>query len=231
MPIVKSEKPNRADRAALTRRRIVDRAAELFVTEGYAATTMEHIARESGVAVQTLYYTFRTKGQLLCEVVEVTAAGAEGPTPVAQRAWTRQMMTATSGQRILALGVEHGTDIYVRAAPLWPALNAAAAVDPQVEHYWRGVAANRRTGQARMVDRLAQLCALRNGMETERATDLMVVLFGHDVFHGLVGEAGWSVVEYKAWLYTTLVQQLLRRHRLTPSAFSDLSYADRLTKS
>ena len=231
MAIVKGEKPTRTDRAALTRQRILDCAAELFVTEGYAATTMEHIARESGVAVQTLYYTFRTKGQLLCKVVEVTAAGVEDPAPVEQRTWTQQMMTATSGQRVLALGVEHGADIYVRAAPLWPAINAAAAADPQVEHYWRGVAANRRIGQARMVDQLAKLDALRTGLEPDKATDLVVVLFGHDVFRGLVGEAGWSVVEYKAWLFASLVQQLLQRQRLAQRAFSDLSYADLLTKS
>lgn len=231
MAIVKGEKPTRTDRAALTRQRILDCAAKLFVTEGYAATTMEHIARESGVAVQTLYYTFRTKGQLLCEAVEVTAARAEDPAPVAQRTWNQQMMTATSGQRVLALGVEHGADIYVRAAPLWPAVNAAAAADPQVEHYWRGVAANRRIGQARMVDQLAKLDALRTGLEPDKATDLVVVLFGHDVFRGLVGEAGWSVVEYKAWLFTSLVQQLLGRQRLAQRAFSDLSFADLLTKS
>jgi TetR/AcrR family transcriptional regulator of autoinduction and epiphytic fitness len=231
VPTVKGEKSTRADRAAATRRRILDCATELFVTDGYAATTMEHIARESGVAVQTLYYSFRTKGQLLCEAVEVAAAGGEAPAPVAQRAWTGQMLAATSGQRVLALGVEHGTDIYVRAAPLWPAINAAAAADPQVEHYWRDVAANRRIGQERMVDRLAQLDALRTGLEPARATDLLVVIFGHDVFRGLVGEAGWSVVEFKAWLFTSLVQQLLQRQRLTPAAFSNLSYADLMTES
>ena len=124
---------------------------------------MERIADEAGVAVQTLYYTFRTKGQLLREVIEVTAAGEEDAAPVAQRAWMQEMLTATSGQRVLALGVEHGTDIFERAAPLWPAVAAAAAADADVERYWRGVAANRRAGQSRMVARLTELGALRRG--------------------------------------------------------------------
>ncbi|MDQ1643731.1 MAG: hypothetical protein QOJ90_3082, partial [Actinomycetota bacterium] len=51
---------------------MLDSAHELFVSEGYATTTMERIAAEAGVAIQTLYYTFRTKGQLLREVIEVT---------------------------------------------------------------------------------------------------------------------------------------------------------------
>jgi TetR/AcrR family transcriptional regulator of autoinduction and epiphytic fitness len=231
MPPVKSGKTTtRADRARQTRHRMLDRARELFVTQGYAATTMERIADEAGVAVQTLYYTFRTKGQLLREVIEVTAAGERDAAPVAQRAWTQEMLTAPSAQRVLALGVEHGTDIFERAAPLWPAVAAAAAADPDVEGYWRGVSDNRRAGQARMVARLTELGALRHGLDPDHATDLVVVLFGHDVFHGLVSEAGWNVAAYKAWLFTTLVQQLLQQQRLAPTAFSNLSYGRLLTK-
>ena len=203
-------KPTRADRARRTRRRILDSAHELFVAEGYAATTMERIASSAGVAVQTVYYTFRTKGQLLSELVEVTAAGPDVGVPVAQRAWLREAMAATSAERMLALVVEHGTGIYERAAPLWPAVNAAAAADPEVERYWQGVTANRRAGQGQLVARLAELGALREGLDLERATDLVVVLVGHDVFRALVVEAAWPVPAYRAWLLTTLGQQLLR---------------------
>jgi AcrR family transcriptional regulator len=184
---------------------------------------MERIAKDAGVAVQTLYYTFRTKGQLLCEVVEVTAAGEHDVLPVEQRTWVQEMLGATSGQRVLALAVEHGADIFERAAPLWPAL-AAATADPYVDRYWRGVTTNRRAAQGRMVARLSDLNALRDGLDPDRATDVVVTLFGHEVFRSLVGEAGWSVPAYKAWLFTTLVQQLLQRPRFRPTAVSDLSF-------
>lgn len=227
---VKRGQPTRTDRARQTRRRMLDSARELFVTQGYAETTMERIAEEAGVAVQTLYYTFQTKGQLLCEVVEVTAAGEPDPVPAARRPWMQEMLTETSGQRILALGVEHGTDIFERAAPLWPVVMAATA-DPRVEQYWRGVTANRRAGQGRMVARLDQLGALRGGLDPDRATDLVAVLFGHDVFRSLVVEANWSVPDYKAWIFSALVQQLLQRPRLTPTAIADLSYGPLLIKT
>ena len=202
---------------------MLDSARVLFIGDGYAATTMDRIAEHAGVAVQTLYYTFRTKGHLLCEVVEVTAAGDEDAPPVAQRAWVQDMLAAPSRQRVLALAVEHGADIFVRAAPLWPAV-AEAGGDPQVAHYWRGVSTDRRAGQARMVAKLGELDALRAGLDEQRATDIVVVLFGHDVYRSLVGEAGWSVPAYKGWLLTALAQQLLQRPKLTPSAYSDLSY-------
>ena len=49
-------------RAAFTRLHIVKGAHDLFVDRGYAATPMDEIAARAGVAVQTVYYTFRTKG-------------------------------------------------------------------------------------------------------------------------------------------------------------------------
>jgi len=205
-------------------------ARELFVDVGYAATTMGQIAREADVAVQTLYYTFRTKGQLLREVVETTAAGEENPLPVPQRPWMREMLSSDSAQRVLALAIEHGTDIIERVAPLWPALHAAAASDPEVGLYWEGITVGRRAGVRQIVARLTELGALRDGLDADRAADLASVLLGHDVYRGLVREAGWTAVAYKGWLFTTLVRQLLQRTRLSSSAYSDLAFADAVTK-
>ena len=201
---------------------MLDSARVLFIRDGYAATTMDRIADHAGVAVQTLYYTFRTKGQLLCEVVEVTAAGDEDAPPVAQRAWVQDMLAATSGQRVLALAVEHGADIFVRAAPLWPAV-AAAGGDPHVAHYWRGVTADRRAGQARMVAKLGELGALRKGLDEHRATDIVVVLFGHDVLpqpgrRRRLERAG--VQDLAAHPGPTALQ----RPKLPRIAYADLSY-------
>ncbi len=225
MPPVKGQNPSRADRARQTRLRMLESARVLFINERYAATTMEQIAATAGVAVQTLYYTFGTKGRLLCEVVEFAGAADDEPLPVGQRPWMRESLSSPSAQRALALVVEHATDIYVGAAPLWPAVNAAVAADPDVERYWRTLAATRRAGQRRLVDRLSESGELRDGLELERATDLIFVLFGHDVFRELA-EADWTVLTYKAWLFRTLVQQLLAAERLEPTAFRDMTYAD-----
>jgi TetR/AcrR family transcriptional regulator, regulator of autoinduction and epiphytic fitness len=230
MAAVKSSPPTRAERARQTRTRMLDRANELFISQGYAATTMEQIALAAGVAAQTLYYTFGTKGQLLCEVMEAAAAGVPDPPPAADRPWVREMLEATSPTRMLALAVEHGTNLYERVAPLWPAINAAAASDPRVESYWTTVAENRRGGVAMMVQRINDLGALKRGLDSDRATDLVMVLFGHDVFRGLVLDAGWGVADYKAWLFTTLTHQLLRQPRVGTSAYADLSYAALLAR-
>ena len=223
-PSVKRPVVSRAERALATRRRMLATAHDLFLQQGYAATTVEQIAADAGVAVQTVYYTFRTKGLLLRELVEVTAAGQELAAPVMERAWAREMLSATSAQRILALAVEHGTAIYQRVAALWPAVHAAAAADPDVATYWNSVRVGRREGQRQMVIRIVELDALRPGLDPERATDLVVALHSHDLYRTLVIEAGWSLPTFRAWLFTTLVHQLLGPVELDADATEDLSY-------
>jgi TetR/AcrR family transcriptional regulator, regulator of autoinduction and epiphytic fitness len=203
---------------------MLDAARDLFVGEGYPATTMERIAARAGVAVQTLYYTFRTKAQLLCEVMEATAAGEPDPAPVAQRSWMTEAMATRSAHRAIALSLEHGTDIFERAAPLWPALWAASALDPYVAEYWQRVATKRREDMGRLATRLADIGALREDIDRQIATDLMFVLISHDTFRGLVRQAEWSLPAYKAWLFTTLTRQLIRPGRVPRSATSDLSF-------
>lgn len=66
-------------------------------------------------------------------------------------------------------------------------------------------------------------------LHVERATDLVVVLAGHDVSRGLVQEARWTVPTYKAWLFTTLVQELLDAHSVEPEAAAGLFYAEGLS--
>lgn len=215
---------SRAERARQTRRRMIDTAQKLFVSQGYPATTMDQIAAGAGVAVQTVYYSFKTKGNLLSEVVEVTAAGEDEVVPTMQRAWAQDMLAATSAQRILALGTEHGTGIYERVAQLWPAVSAAAAADAAVADYWRSVTTGRRAGQGAMVRRIAQLGALRPELDPHRATDLVYLFAGHDPYRALVMDAGWPVSVFKAWLFCTLVQQLLPSQDWDPDATSGLSF-------
>ncbi len=208
---------------------MLESAKELFVAQGFGATTMGQIAAAAGVAVQTMYYTFKTKGQLLIEVIEVSAAGGDEPVAPPLRAWVREMLAASSAPRVLALGVENGTGIYERVAGLWPAVDAAAAVDSAVHDYWRGVIANRRGGQRGMVARVAELGALRRTLDVERATDLAAVLTGPDVYRDLVQEARWPVPVYKAWLFTTLIQQLLEDGSIDTEVADDLSFAGLLS--
>jgi TetR/AcrR family transcriptional regulator of autoinduction and epiphytic fitness len=210
MEDVKTAAPQtRRARARATQNRIIDHAYRLFCDSGYPGTTMEAIAAEAGVATQTVYYFFRTKALLLQQVVEVAAAGEAHPLPVMERPWMRQILTENNARRALALIVEHGVDIYIRVAPLRPALEVAAASDPDVNAYWRAVAERRKSGMRTFVERLAELRTLQPDLTVQRATDVMFVINSHEVFLGLTRDSRWSVTDFKRWLYDTLTQQLL----------------------
>src|SRR5687768_7011549 len=65
----------RADRALVTRRRMVRAAYDLFCANGYLGTTIAAVAKEAGVAVPTIYYTFGTKAVLLDEALGAAIVG------------------------------------------------------------------------------------------------------------------------------------------------------------
>lgn len=220
----------RRDRATATRQRIVASAYRLFCEQGYAPTTMETIGRDAGVAVQTVYYVFRTKAQLLREVIEVTAAGEADSAPVMHRAWMQEALASASAHRALALIVEHGTDIYARMAPLGPAVQSAAASEPDIEAYWQGVTAGRRTGMGQLTAILAGRGHLRAGLSPQRAADIMFVINSHETFLGLTSQAGWDLPEFKAWLYLTLTSQLLLPGRPPAKATKGLSYHEYISQ-
>lgn len=226
MPNVKTSKPTRAARALETRMRMLAAAHGEFSSQGYAATTMGEIADRAGVAVQTLYYTFRTKGLLLREVMESAAGSGADPGPVSDRRWLAEIMSSPNPQRILALSAEHASEVYARAAPLWPAIRAAALTDPEVDRYWREVAESRRLGMGQVIEKIAASGALRSGLSPKTATDLMYTLAGHATFQDLVVDAHWPAADYKAWLFTTLVQQLLGLVDIDRDALVGLSFGN-----
>ena len=77
-----------------------------------------------------------------------------------------------------------------------------------------------------LIARIAELDSLHEGLVLETATDIMCVLNGHETFRGLVIEANWDLPSFKAWLYSVLVEQLLRPGHPDPSATEDLGFAE-----
>ena len=133
-------------------------------------------------------------------------------------------MTTPSGDRSLAIAVEQGTDIYVRVAPLWPALRAASVTDPDVDDYFRSVVSSRREGMRQLVLRLSEIGYLRAGLPPQQGADIVFALFSHETYLALVRDAGWSIEEFKAWLWSTLRFQLAGKTTPAPDALEGLSF-------
>jgi AcrR family transcriptional regulator len=81
--------------------RIIVSAYTLFCESGYRGTTMESIAQRAGVAVQTVYFTFRTKDDLLQAVYEWAVLGDDGKPPPMQAGTSRRCPSLTLRRRCL----------------------------------------------------------------------------------------------------------------------------------
>jgi len=199
--------PNaRQVKAAQTRRRMLAAAYDQFCEHGYRATTMDAIAEQAGVAVQTLYFTFHTKDELLQEVHEWTVLG-DDPTPPPLQQWYRAAVAEPDARRSLGLVVEGVLAIDARVAPMLPVFHAVAADPAGAVH--RRAEELRRDGMRDVVDMLVTKAPLRRGLSRARAVDLLVVLTGPEIYRAFVLEAGWSTKQLVTWARASLARDLL----------------------
>src|SRR5579863_8453646 len=89
-PAAQKAPPARRERARRTRQRMIRAAQELLVERGYAGTTMADIAARADVAVQTLYFSFHTKPELLNACFEAAVFGDDSPAPPPEQGWHRR---------------------------------------------------------------------------------------------------------------------------------------------
>lgn len=208
MTLTKARPQPRRERTLATRRRMVGAAYRLFCENGYVATTMEAIAREADVAVPTLYFTFHTKGAILGEALGAAVMGLDEPLPPEDAPWYRAFEAEPDPRRALRIVVENAAVILRRVGPLTAAIHAAAN-DPEVATVLDLGERRLHESYRGLVRLLARKGGLRRGLTVARATDIMFVLLGPDLFDALASGRGWSFAECKRWLVEVLSQQLL----------------------
>jgi AcrR family transcriptional regulator len=207
MADVKREPLTRKERARQTRLRMIRAAYQLFTQRGYAATTMADIAAAAGVAVQTLYFTFHTKAELLHNVYELAVLGEDDPIPPTEQPWWAEMLAAKRLEDALGLLVDNVTTILARAAPLDDFVRAAS-FDPDPARVRADNERLRRQGYAQVVEHLGARFGLRPGLAPEQATDVLLLLLGPATYQTLVGDYGWPQERWRSWCAAAIAEQL-----------------------
>lgn len=196
---------SRQDKAAATRRRMLDAAYELFCSDGYRTTTMEAIAARAGVAVQTLYFTFHTKDELFQEVHERTVLGDENLPPQMQP-W----YVAAAAADDVSDAVRHicrGTlSISRRVAPMIPAFHAVAG-DP-AGAVWERSQQLRHDGMIALVAELTKKAPLRKTVTKGHAADVLYLLLGSDLYWTMVLGCGWTERQLATWIERVILDDL-----------------------
>jgi AcrR family transcriptional regulator len=203
----------RAEKARLTRQRIRNAAAELFIEHGYGATALQDVAERAGVAVQTIYFTFGTKRALLKELVDVAIAGDDEPVATMDRPWFRSALNVASAWEQLQLHVEGTRRILERVAPIIDVLRAAAAADRDLAGLWRQESDPRLTVQRAAARALVRKRGARPGVPAAQAADLLYGLLSPEFYLLFVRDRGWTSERWAYWVADTLRPQLTTARR------------------
>lgn len=192
-------------RSIQTRARIVRAAHALFCERGIRQATMEEIAAAAGVAVQTVYFQYRTKNELLRAVHEWTVMGDEGLPPQLQE-WSIAALAQVDARDAVAAMVAGVVTLNERIAPTLP-IFAALAREPAGEIY-RNSRRLRREGMEYLVKALIAKAPLRPGLLPAQAADIVDFLMGPEAYAELVLNTGWSRRRWVEWTSRLLSDQL-----------------------
>ena len=200
--------PTRRERAQATHWRIIKAAYESFCERGYAGTTMAHVAERAGVAVQTVYFVFHTKAELLSRAYDFAVMGEGAPRIPEEQAWYQEMAAepdVTAALRHLIGGV---CDIIRRVTPLYVVARASADSDEEITRVQTFHEEWRADGYRAMLEVLLRKAPLRPGLDPERANHLLLLYAGPDVYHVLVGVYRWTHVDWVDWTVATIAEQV-----------------------
>ncbi|MFE3121982.1 TetR/AcrR family transcriptional regulator [Streptomyces hydrogenans] len=198
----------RAERSRRTREKIVVAARDLFVTQGYGATSLQQVADRAGVAVQTVYFVFRNKRALFKDVVDVSIAGDAEPVATMDRDWFRAACAEPTAAGQLRAHVRGVRDILGRVAPIMPLIAAAAATDPEIAAQWSAGPDPRYTVQHAAAKALTSKPDARPDVDTDRAADLLYGLLSPELYLVFVRDRGWSPEVWEEWARVALAAHL-----------------------
>jgi AcrR family transcriptional regulator len=201
--------PRRREQAAATRTAILQAAKQRFETDGYAATTMDAVAADAGVALKTVYVAFSTKSGLLRAVWDLVLKGDEDDAPVAARNWYREVLEETDGERKLRLNARNSRVVKLRIAGMLEVIRDAAPIDADTGELWELIQSDFYANQRAVVASLQRTKSLRKGIDVARGTDILWTLNHPDVWLLLVERRGWSASRFEKWLADTSCAQLL----------------------
>jgi AcrR family transcriptional regulator len=200
----------RALAAEATRQAIVEAASRLFLERGYTGTALAAIAREAGVAIQTVYNSIGSKRDVLARVLDYAASGEHAPTPPGAFALA-QGADEPDARKSLDQLVEFWREARARTAPFYEILRQAAALDPEAAEFERARAVERYSSYRAGAQLLADRGALREDLTIDDAAAIYFATGHPEVYRSLVVEGDWSPEQWARWIRSTLEAALLSR--------------------
>jgi AcrR family transcriptional regulator len=192
---------HRQRQALATQQLILDSARDLFLEQGYGATTIDAISAKAGVAVSTVYGIYKNKRGILKAIREVWHLES-GQRDIYQRA-----LQETDPVRRIELAAHATRRQWETGASMIAIYTSAAAVDAEAAAELKEALDGRRANMTRFIENSASM--IRPDLPVERAAAIYLGLTKAEVYQELVAVYSWTPDEYEAWLAELLMQQLL----------------------
>lgn len=199
----------RQEVAEETSRLIMSAARQLFLERGYLSTTMPTIAKQAGVAVDTIYASCGRKPEILRALIERAISGEDVPVAALQRAYVREMQAEPDARRKLIRYARATTEIQARLAPLVRVLKEAAPTDPALAGLWATISQRRASNMRLLVADLETTGRLREDVTCNEAADVIWATNSPEFFMLMVEERGWSPDRFERWLAQSWIRLLL----------------------
>ena len=197
----------RRERARQTRDQVIDAARDLFLTDGYAATTVTAIAAAARVSVETIYKSFGGKAGLVRAIVDKGLAG-QGPIPAEQRS-DHIRDTEPDPRRILTAWGAFVTELAPRIVPILALARHAAASDPEIAALLDEISASRHERMTLNARGLVSAGHLRPGIPISEAADILWVYSSPELYELLVIRRGWPAERHGQFVGQALIAALL----------------------
>ena len=197
----------RRQAAARTRAAILDAARQLFAERGYAATPMTAIARQAGVALDTVYAAVGRKPELARLLIETAISGTDQAMPAEQRDYVRAIQDAPDAETKIAIYAGAITAIAPRMALVLGIIQQAAPDEPDLAALWTEIAERRAANMRLFVADLAAAAPLR--LDPDQAADIVWATNAAEFYQLLVGQRGWTPQRYERFLTDTWQRLLL----------------------
>ena len=199
----------REEGARSTRRAILDAARKLLVGRGYAGMTMKAVAREAGVAIDTVYESVGRKPVLVRLLIETAISGEDEAVPAQQRDYVRAIRAAPTAREKIAIYTAALGVIQPRLAPVAAALHNAAPAHPDLAALWLEVSERRARNMRLFADDLIATGEVRPELTRDDVADTVWSMNSPEFYVLLVEERGWSNAHYERWLEDAWVRILL----------------------
>ena len=197
----------RAVQARQNRAAVLAAARELFLSAGFAATTVAAIAARAGVSVETVYKGFGGKPGLVGALCEEAFAG-DGPVPPYVRSDRLQATESDARTIIRGFGML-STEVAPRVAPIQLLVRAAAATDPEMADLYTEMQDQRLDRMTHNANNLARGGHLRADITVAHAAQIMWTYSSPELYELLVLRRDWPLERFGAFIADALISALL----------------------